>query len=313
MIKHIGIIGTGGIGGYFGGKLCWSAGPGKRVYFLARKAHLEAIRQNGLTVKTAREGTFSCRPALASDDPSQFPVLDLVLVTVKGYDLERAMKALSERVTAQTILVPLLNGLDIAARIREILPEPVILPACTYISSHIEAPGIVAQTGGACLILFGRDPARPGISTEGIHQVFTVAGIPHEEVQEPEVKIWEKFIFIAPFSLVTARYGKTLGEVIDSPEESRAVRAIMREIVALAERKGIPLPEGIIETTLEKARGFPPESRTSFQKDFANPGKRDERAIFGGALLRLCDTEGVDCPVTRNLYRTLNRLKPFPI
>ncbi len=310
MIKTIGIIGTGGIGGYFGAKLCKAAGPDQEIFFLARGAHLDAIREKGLTVKTVSEGVLTCRPSLASDDMRQFPALDFCLVTVKGFDLEETLASLKERVTKKTVILSLLNGIDIDRRVRNVIPGAVVLPGCTYISSHIEAPGVVAQTGGPCKIIFGNDPARPGTSQDEILQIFENARINHEWVEDPYPRIWEKYIFIAPFSLVSACFDKTIGEVLASGNLRRLVQAIMNEIVRLTREMGISPPESTAADLLERAKGFPPETRTSFQKDFMDPQKRDEREIFGGAILRLCEEHGLSCETTREIYERLNALKP---
>ena len=309
MFRNIGIIGVGGVGGYFGGKLCRSRGNGQNIFFLARGAHLEAIREHGLTVQTVSEGTFTCHPTLVSDDITEFPELDFCLITVKGFDLPEVLSDLKEKVTGKTVLLPLLNGIDIDAQVRAVFPEATVLPGTAYISSHIEKPGIVSQTGGPCKIIFGNDPHHPETPPDEVIHLLEAAGINHEWVEDPIAKIWEKFLFIAPASLVTACYDKTLGEVLASPELAGTVRAIMEEILRLAEKKGLHFSGEIAGNILEKARSFPADTRTSFQNDFAKPDKQDEREIFGGSVLRLCEQEGIDCPVTREIYQKLNEIK----
>jgi len=310
MFRHIGIIGVGGVGGYFGGKLCRSRAEDQKIFFLARGTHLKTIRENGLTVKTVSEGEFTCHPTLATDDTTELPTLDFCLVTVKGFDLLDTFSALKHRVTSGTVFLPLLNGIDIDTQIRSVFPEATVLPGCAYISSHIERPGIVAQTGGPCSIIFGNDPANPDYEPKEILRLFKNAVIINQWVEDPYTKIWEKFLFIAPASLVTACYNKTLGEVLESPELTDTIRGIMEEIILLAGKKGIHLSEEIVNGILEKAESFPPDTRTSFQNDFAKPDKRDEREIFGGSVLRLCEQEGIDCPATREIYKKLNEIKP---
>ena len=311
-VQSVGIIGVGGVGGYFGGKLCRAAEPEWNVTFLARGAHLNAIRENGLTVETVKEGRFTCHPAIASDSIEQLPELDFCLISVKGYDLEQVVTALKNRVTRGSLILPLLNGIDIDARIRGLLPDAIVLPGCAYISSHIESPGKIAQTGGPCKIIFGRDPYHPDTSPEEVTGILKKAGILFEWTENPYSKIWEKFLFIAPFSLVTACFDKTIGEVIASPVLTRTVRTIMEEIVALAGKEGVPLPEGAADAAFDKARGFPPDTRTSFQQDFARPDRRDEREIFGKTILRLCMKADLPCDATREVYRRLNEIKPLP-
>ena len=310
MIKNIGIIGVGGVGGYFGGKLCQAASSDQNIFFLARGSHLEAIQKNGLTLNTINDGNFTCSSALASEDIEQFPEIDLCILTVKGFDLEKTLKALRKRVTENTLILPLLNGINIDARVREILPHSTVFPSCAYISSHIEKPGVVVQTGGTCSIIFGKDPAHPAALPDEILQLFKKADVNHQWVEDPTPTIWEKFIFIAPFSLVTACFDKSIGEVIASPKLSRYVRAIMNEIIQLADKMGIQLPGDIVTTIFGKAENFPADTRTSFQNDFSKPEKRDEREIFGRTLLRLCKKEGITCKTTGEIYQKLREIKP---
>jgi 2-dehydropantoate 2-reductase len=311
VIHNIGIIGTGGVGGYFGGKLCQATCRDQNIFFLARGSHLQAIRKNGLSLKTASGENCICHPTLTADDINLFSEFDLCILSVKGFDLSDTLRALRGKTTAKTVFLPLLNGIDIDSQIHKVFPNHVVLPACVYISSHIEKPGVVVQTGGPCSIIFGRDPVHPMHSPNEIPELFKNAGINHQWLDDPTPKIWEKFIFIAPFSLVTACFDKTIGEVIGTPTLSRYVRAIMEEIVQLADKMGIRFPGNIITATFEKAKNFPENTRTSFQNDFAKPQKRDEREIFGGTILRLCKKERIRCDITAELYQKLNAIKPY--
>ena len=162
---NIGIIGVGGVGGFFGGKIARflaSAGSNDHVSFLARGTHLSAIRERGLTLVTEDDGEFNCRPDLATDRVSDLPALDVCLVCVKSYDLRPVAERLSTKITNDTIVLPLLNGIDIHERLRAAVAGGVILPACVYVGTHIEAPGRVLQKGGGCTIIYGPDPAHPG-------------------------------------------------------------------------------------------------------------------------------------------------------
>ncbi|MBN1887520.1 MAG: 2-dehydropantoate 2-reductase [Thermoflexales bacterium] len=311
-IHTIGVIGVGGVGGYFGGKLCRlsAADPDVRVYFVARGAHLAAIQQDGLLLST-HEGESICRPTLATDRLADLPLLDLCLVCVKAYDLAGLLVLLEGVVSAQTLIVPLLNGVDIYERIRVVISSASILPACVYIGTHIERPGKVVQKGGAGEIVLGPDPHRLGCAPQALRELFDSSSIKHRWLDDPYPAIWEKFVFIAAFGLVTACFDRTLGQVMDSNELSQHVLGIMREIAELAGKRGVALPETIVEDAFAKGRNFPPETRTSFQRDFAQVGKPDERDLFGGTLVRLGQASGVPVPATRFVYDQLQKLKPL--
>jgi 2-dehydropantoate 2-reductase len=309
-VKNIGIIGTGGVGGYFGGKLCLN--PAADVYFIARGQHLKAIQEQGLLL-SSEQGEFICRPTLATDQCTDLPVLDLALICVKSYDLEAVLSHAGCAFSENTILLPLLNGVDIHERIRRILPAPRILPACVYIGTHIEKPGKVVQKGGSCIISLGPDPTRRYPKPVEVLSLFEESGIRYQWLEDPFPAIWTKFLFIAPFGLVTACYDKTIGQVRESEELTRLALSMMQEIITLAKKKGIQLPPSILADILITVKNFPYETRTSFQRDFANADKPDERDILGGTLVRLGREYGVPTPVAEDLLNRLQRQKKLDI
>jgi len=309
-LEKIGVIGTGGVGGYFGGKLCLN--PAIKVYFIARGAHLKAIQEQGLILVT-EEGTFTCKPTLATDDFASLPVLDLALLCVKSYDLEAAIREATDAFSEKTTIIPLLNGVDIPERIRKIVSAPCILPACVYIGTHIESPGKIVQKGGSCTITFGPDPIQRDFALQDLFRLFDSSGIRYQWLDDPRPAIWTKFLFIAPFGLVTACFDKTIGEVRESEELRDLAVSIMREVHGLALKKGIALPPSIIDDMLQTVAGFPYETRTSFQRDFSDPNKPDEGDILGDAVLRLGRECGVPTPVAADILTRLQRQKKLDI
>ena len=221
-IHVIWIYGVGGVGGYFGGKIAYQAAhetdSDKRVFFLARGEHLKAIRQNGLILNTAEHNGMMCIPFQVTDSIEAVPDPDLCLLCVKSYDLDSTVRSLAGKVKDQTIVIPLLNGIDIYERVRTILKAGIVLPACAYVGTHIEKPGTVTQKGAPGIILCGKDPAFPDFNHEPLIKLFTDANIKFNWVNDPFPPIWEKFIFIAAFGLVTAYSEKTLGAVAADPE-----------------------------------------------------------------------------------------------
>jgi len=305
----VAVIGIGGVGGYFGGRLCQllNCQSDLEIHFIARGQHLPEIQKNGLRLDTD-EGEMTCRPTSATDAFADLPELDFVMIGVKSYDLDSILTRLEEKITEKTTILPLLNGVDIYERIRRKIKTGVVFPACVYIGAQIERPGKVTQRGGLCTIIFGKDPAKDRID-ERIFELFTQAGIKHQWHEDPFAEIWSKFIFVAPFSLVTARFDKTIGELLASQKLSSVVKNIMREIESVARKKGIALPENIAETSFEKARGFPFESKTSFQRDYENTNKPDERDIFGGAIIRMAEQLGIAVHTTQEIYQSLQTKK----
>jgi 2-dehydropantoate 2-reductase len=307
-IKRVCIYGTGGVGGYFGAKIAAAFTSPQfkdyEVYFIARGPHLQAIQQHGLVLKTPA-GAINARPTLATADIREIPPPDLILLCVKGYALPQAAAAIKNVVGENTIILPLLNGVDIVERIRLVLAEGIVLPACLYVGTHIESPGVINQSGGNGIIIFGPDRKHPEYSAESIKAFFTKTGIKFEWYADPQPKIWEKYMFIAAFGLVTALYGEALSGVIGNPVHRDLVSGIMQEIYAVSVKKNIGLPANIVEMSMQKAANFPPDARTSFQRDIESGSRFNEGDLFGGTILREGKALGVATPVTEAVYQQL--------
>ena len=307
---NIAVIGVGGVGGYFGGKLTKLLERHRdlNVYFVARNEHLEAIIANGLILDTD-QGEMLCKPSLATADISQLPLLDLILIGVKGYDLGDVLIKLKDRIQDKTMILPLLNGVDIYQRIKSAIPRAIVFPSCVYVGTHIEKPGKVTQRGGACTIHFGNDPEN-GAMEEWLLKLFDQADIKYNFTANPYTEIWSKFIFIAAYGLVSANYNKTIGEILESEELRAMVTSVMTEIYSLAVKQKIDLPLNIVEDSVCKGNHFPYEAQTSFQRDFADMLKKDERDLFAGAVIRMGKEFGVDTSVTQSIYDSLQTQKP---
>lgn len=308
---NIAVVGIGGVGGYFGGKLTRlrEVDPSVNIVFIARNQHLTEIQANGLLLDT-EEGKTVCVPTRATDAISELPVLDYCLICVKGYDLEKVLYQLKDKITASTVVLPLLNGFDIYDRVRRVIKTGYLHPACVYIGTHIEKPGVVRQRGGTCTIILGKDPAREAENTT-LLKLLDLAKIRYVWQPDPFPDIWGKYIFIAPFGLVTAKFDLSIGEVLKSEKPLSIAKGIMGEVAALAKRKGISLPVNIVEDTIAKASKFLFETRTSFQRDFRLKDKPDERDLFGGSIIRMGKEFGVPTPVTEEIYASLAAQKPM--
>jgi 2-dehydropantoate 2-reductase len=203
-----------------------------------------------------------------------------------------------------------LNGVDISERIRTVLDEGILLPACLYLGTHIESPGVVNQSGGNGVIMFGPDPKFPDYSGENVKAFFTKTGIKYEWYDDPLPPIWEKYIFIAAFGLVTALTGKSLGAVMENAEHRKMVQGIMAEICAIADKKAINLSSDIIQKSISKASNFPHEARTSYQRDIENKVKFNEGDLYGGTIIREGKALSISTPITESVYRQITTLYP---
>ncbi len=310
---NIAVIGIGGVGGFFGGKLAQllKKDSSIKITFVARGEHLCEIQKNGLHLDTD-EGLMTCVPTLATDRISDIPVPDLCLVCVKSFDLDKTLNQLKEKVSDKTIILPLLNGVDIYERTRSVIQTGVILPSCVYVGTHIEKPGMVTQRGGTCTIHMGSDPMNDYMNDE-VFDIFKRGEIKYNWMDDPYREIWSKYIFIGAFGPVCAAYDKTIGEVIESEELSGYVKAIMNEIVIISRLKNILLPESIADDSYNKGKKFPFETKTSFQRDYADRNKPDERDLFGGAVLRMGIESGVPTPVSEFVFNTMQKNKMIAI
>jgi 2-dehydropantoate 2-reductase len=309
-IKRVCIYGTGGVGGYFGGKIAEVLQKHKpqtrEIYFIARGEHLKALQQSGITVKTP-ERTIRSVPTRATSDFGEIPVPDLILLCVKSYHLKAAVDDIKTKAKENTVIIPLLNGVDIYERIRSRLETGIILPSCLYLGTHIESPGVISQNGGNGIILSGPDPHFPRYHADNIRAFFKELEIGFEWNDNPYPSIWGKYIFIAAFGLVTAYSGKTLGEVMENEDLTNMVYGIMQEIVSIAGKKSIILPEDIIEKSIDKANNFPYQTRTSFQRDVESWPKPNEGDLYGGTILREGAIYSVPTPFTEKVYSRILR------
>jgi 2-dehydropantoate 2-reductase len=303
-------FGVGGVGGYMGTLIAKRFQNVHDIYFVARGNHKEAINRNGLTLKIAGKETIIVTPLLCTDKPADLPICDIIFLTVKGYDLQNAAKEISKLSTENTIILPLLNGVDIYERIRENLPDAIVLPACVYIGTHIESPGIISQNGGSSKISLGKDPMHPEFYPESLLTILKDTGIDFEWKDNVKIAIWSKFMFIAAFGLVTATFDKTLGELMEDRKLSRMTKSIMSEICEIAKKLDIPLNPDLIESSFIKAKLFPYEAKTSLQRDVESKGKINEGDLFGGTLIRFGRELKISVPYTEKVYnRFLEKLK----
>ncbi|TFG27434.1 MAG: 2-dehydropantoate 2-reductase, partial [Promethearchaeota archaeon] len=254
-IKIIWICGIGGVGGYFGGRIAETISKSGienyKIYFLARGSHLKEINRIGLRLHISTGEKLVCKPTLASDDIEDFPVPDLCIICVKSYDLDNLIINIKDKLAENTVIIPLMNGIDIYDRIRKNLKKCIVLPSCVYLGSHIEKPGLIIQTGNPGFFHCGPDPKFPKFNSHAILEFFKEMEIEVYWEENPYLTIWKKYILVASFALVSAHTNQTMGEIINDPDSRTILEKIMEEIIMIAHRKGINLPDNIIEDTIE--------------------------------------------------------------
>jgi 2-dehydropantoate 2-reductase len=296
---RIAVMGSGGIGGYFGGLL---ARAGEDVTFIARGAHLEAIQRNGLQVKSVA-GDFHVRPK-AAHDPATVGRVDLILFCVKAYDTETAGRQIRPIVGPDTTVLCLLNGVDNEERLAAILGEKHVLAGVVHILSTISAPGVISQTAGPRRIKLGEMDGRVTPRVQRIFEVFQAAGIVAEISPHILVDLWEKFLLICAQGGVTALAALSIGEILACPETAAFYRGVMEEVAAVGRAKGVPLSADVVDRAVAFARGLEPHMRSSLAHDLRQ-GNRLEVETLAGSVVRSGRELGVPTPLNGVIYACL--------
>ncbi len=294
------IAGTGGVGGYFGAKL---SAAGNDVWFLARGKHLDAMRKNGLHVRSTH-GTFDVAPERIIAHPREADRPDVVLFCVKSYDNEAAAARLLDSPARSSMILSLQNGIDNEDTLGRLLPESVIVGGVAYISARIDAPGSIVETGGFQRIVFGTfDPAQASL-LEPLSACFAHAQIRADCTDTIRTELWKKFIFISAMSAVSSLTRLTQGEILDVEESRMLVFNAMKEAEAVGVGAGIALEPLEKEKVFESMARFSRGTRASMAFDLVNK-KPMELDALSGAVVRLGARLGVPTPIHATMYAAL--------
>lgn len=297
---RIAVFGTGGVGGYFGGRL---ARTGEDVHFIARGEHLRAIQTDGLRVDSIL-GDFIVEPAKVSDDPSQVGEVDVVILGVKAWDVPNAAQAMRPMVGNQTFVVPLENGVDAPEQLASVLGKEHVMGGLCQISAFIAGPGHIRHVGIEPFVAFGELDGRPSQRAEGLLQVLEAAGVKAAIPPDIQVSMWEKFLFIATVSGLGAVTRAPADIYRSLPETRQMLIAAFEEIVALARARGVMLPEDTVEKRLAFVDNLPDGLLASMQRDILE-GKPSELSSQNGAVVRMGAELGVPTPVHSFIYNCL--------
>lgn len=308
--KNIVIIGLGGVGGYFGFKINQANEKNKQhtIAFVARGKTYDTVKENGLTLLSPEHPISKTNPDAIHQTVFDISKPDLVFICVKEYDLKNVCTQLSKVITKNTILIPMMNGADIYDRIREIIPNNTILPSCLYVASHIREKGIIEHKGKAGKLILGKDPEHVSEDIDWIINLIESSKIDFEFKDNSLVDIWTKFIFIASFGLITAKYNSSIGAVCSIQLQKEAATKIMDEIKSIADRKGIYLLDSIIQKTFEKAATFPPKTPTSLQLDLNSGKDNNELELFAATIIKYGKELNINTPFTESIYQEIKAI-----
>src|SRR5712671_7915737 len=300
---RIAVVGAGGVGGGFGAAL---AKAGAEVVFIARGAHLAAMKSEGLKVQGGR-GETHLVPTRATYDPAEIGKVDIVLFCVKLWDVESAGQQIKPLVGPDTAVIPLQNGIDAAERLIPILGESAVMGGVAQISASITAPGVIQQVGTFMRMIFGELDGRRSQRGEDFLALCLKAGFDATLSEQILTELWMKFILLASNASVMALARQPIGRLRDDPDLRPIFLAAWQETIDVGRARGVALPADALDKILELTGHFPPAMKASMALDL-DRGNRLEVPWLGGKVVELGLKLGVPTPTHGMMYAML---KPY--
>lgn len=295
------IFGTGGVGGYFGGRL---AQAGQDVTFIARGTHLAAIRDSGLRVESI-SGDFTIHPTKATDSPQTIGRVDAVILATKAWQLIEAMEQMQPLIDADTFILPLLNGMEHMDVLPAKFGRESLVGGFCRLSVFIAAPGHIKHVGVPPYIAFGELDDLKSERIEALYKIFSsLQGVTVEVPADITAAMWEKFIFISGTSGIGALTRQPVGEYRTNPEARKMLYDAMSETAAVARARGANIPESLVDDTMKRIDNLPPQMLASMQKDMME-GRPSELNEQTGAVIRIGKAVGVPTPTHESIYAEL--------
>ncbi len=290
---RIAIMGSGGVGGYFGARL---AKGGADVTFIARGAHLEAMRKNGLRIDSAQP--LELPKVNATDDPSSIGKVDVILFSVKLWDTESAAKSLVSTIGPDTGLISFQNGVQKDDMLRPIVGEKALIGGTSYIAASIKAPGVIGHLGANQRLVFGEFDRKPSKRVEAFHAACIAGGITAEINPDINVEIWQKFVFLVGMSGATASMRANAGQIRTNPQTRQFMLDLMKEVVAVGLARGVALSPDYAEQRIAFIDTLPAEMVASMANDLRD-GKQLELPWLSGGVVDLAASVNVPTPANR--------------
>jgi 2-dehydropantoate 2-reductase len=287
----IAIFGSGGVGGYFGGKL---AAAGEDVTFLARGAHLNAMQRDGLHIESPL-GNVHVPTVQATDRPQAIGPVDVVLFTVKLYDVDASAATLAPLIGPDTVVITLQNGVDAMDMVAKHAGYAHVAGGAAYIVAVIDKPGHIRHTTAQQLV-FGERDGRRSDRLVAFEEAGIRAGFQAKATEDVEADLWTKFVRLATWSGMTTVTRSPMGVVRDTPETFALMIAAIEEVIAVGKARGVNLPSDLMDTTLAMIQNFPAGSKSSMLEDIER-GRRLELPWLSGAVVRLGQEAGVPTPI----------------
>jgi 2-dehydropantoate 2-reductase len=300
---RIAVVGAGGVGGGFGAAL---AKAGADVTFIARGAHLAAMKSQGLKIQGGR-GETHLVPTKATDDPAAIGKVDIVLFCVKLWDVESAGALIKPLIGADTAVIPLQNGIDAPERLIPILGTHAVMGGVAQISASITAPGVITQVGTFMRMIFGEFDGSRSKRTENLLALCQQAGFDATLSDQIETELWMKFILLASNAGMMSLARQPIGQLRDDPDMRPIFLAAYREVIDVGRAKGVAVPDDALDKILGFTSHMPPAMKASMALDL-DRGNRLEVPWLSGKVAELGRALGVPTPTHSMMYAML---KPY--
>jgi 2-dehydropantoate 2-reductase len=300
---RIAVVGAGGVGGGFGAAL---AKAGADVTFIARGAHLTAMKSQGLRIVSPRGDTHLV-PTQATDDPKAVGPVDYVMFCVKLWDVESAGEHIKPMIGPNTAVIPLQNGIDAPERLLPILGDKAVMGGVAQISASITAPGTITQVGTFMRLVFGELSGSRSARGEAFHDMCKKAGFDATHSDQIVTDLWMKFILLATNASMTALTRQPIGRLRDDPDIQPQFVAAYKEVIDVGRARGVKLPDNALDTMLAFNAGAPAGMKASMALDLER-GNRIELPWLGGKVVEIGRQLGVPTPTHATMYAAL---KPY--
>tara|TARA_B100001939_G_scaffold201813_4_gene173453 strand:- start:6143 stop:7075 length:933 start_codon:yes stop_codon:yes gene_type:complete len=301
---RIAIMGAGGMGGFLGAKLLKA---GYDVAFIARGAHLEALRENGLAL-LSEEGDIHVAPVTASDDPGAIGPVDMIIFSVKLFDTEQAAAACLPLMQDKTFLLTLQNGVESVEMISRIIGPGRTLAGSIYVSASIAEPGVIRHNGGANMLMYAGPEDFPEENYKPVADMVAAAGLTGDRHPDMRVMLWEKFVLLAANAGLGTLTGRDAGALCRDPDSRPLFRQALQEVVAVARADGVTLSDGLVDMIMARIDGLKGQNLMASQAVAKARGQRLELEWIQGTLHRLGRKYSIPTPLHSLCYVCL---KPY--
>lgn len=298
---RIAVMAAGAVGGYFGARM---AAAGHEVHFIARGAHLDAIRKNGLVIESTA-GNLHLTDANVTDNPADAGPVDIVLFAVKLWDTEKAAEQARPLIGPDTRVITLQNGVDSVERIAPILGEDKVVGGIAFIATVIEKPGHINHSSQFATMQIGRVDGKPDARLAAFVEAAKAAKVDILLSETINRDRWQKFIFLVAISGMTSVTRMPLGPITADPETKAFLRALMEETLAVGRARGVALDPAFVDDRMDFATNTVPKTMKASMCHDLERGNRIELDWLSGKVVQLGREAGVPVPANEAVYTLL--------